>query len=113
MKVDPVEIELGYSLIALVDEAQGSDVFKRITNVRKQLATELGIILPPVRVRDNLQLDPENYIIKIRGNEVASNFLFPNMEILEPVGKMTSSVTNSTLNRNSSPAATSSAISPK
>lgn len=79
LKVDPVEIELGYSLIALVDEAQGGDVFKRITNVRKQLATELGIILPPVRVRDNLQLDPENYIIKIRGNEVASNFLFPNM----------------------------------
>jgi flagellar biosynthesis protein FlhA len=79
LKVDPVEIELGYSLIALVDEAQGGDVFKRITNVRKQLATELGIILPPVRVRDNLQLDAENYIIKIRGNEVASNFLFPNM----------------------------------
>lgn len=79
LKIDPVEIELGYSLIALVDEAQGGDVFKRITNVRKQLATELGIILPPVRVRDNLQLDPENYIIKIRGNEVASNFLYPNM----------------------------------
>lgn len=79
LKIDPVEIELGYSLIALVDEAQGGDVFKRITNVRKQLATELGIILPPVRVRDNLQLDPENYIIKIRGNEVATNFLYPNM----------------------------------
>jgi flagellar biosynthesis protein FlhA len=79
LKIDPVEIELGYSLIALVDEAQGGDVFKRITNVRKQLATELGIILPPVRVRDNLQLDPENYVIKIRGNEVASNFLYPNM----------------------------------
>ncbi len=79
LKVDPVEIELGYSLISLVDEQQGGDVFKRITNVRKQLATELGIILPPVRVRDNLQLDPENYVIKIRGNEVASNFLFPNM----------------------------------
>lgn len=79
LKIDPVEIELGYSLIALVDEAQGGDVFKRITNVRKQLATELGIILPPVRVRDNLQLDPENYVIKIRGNEVASNSLHPNM----------------------------------
>lgn len=79
LKVDPVEIELGYSLIALVDESQGGDVFKRITNVRRQLAQELGIILPPVRVRDNLQLEPEEYVIKIRGNELARNVLYPNM----------------------------------
>ncbi len=79
LKVDPVEIELGYSLIALVDETQGGDVFKRITNVRRQLATELGIILPPVRVRDNLQLEPEDYIIKIRANELSRNSLYPNM----------------------------------
>lgn len=79
LRVDPVEIELGYSLIALVDESQGGDVFKRITNVRRQLATELGIILPPVRVRDNLQLEPEEYVIKIRGNELARNVLHPNM----------------------------------
>ncbi len=79
LRVDPVEIELGYSLISLVDESQGGDVFKRITNVRRQLATELGIILPPVRVRDNLQLDPQEYIIKIRGNEIARNVLHPQM----------------------------------
>ncbi len=79
LRVDPVEIELGYSLIALVDEAQGGDVFKRISNVRRQLATELGIILPPVRVRDNLQLEPEEYIIRIRGNEAARNQLHPTM----------------------------------
>jgi flagellar biosynthesis protein FlhA len=79
LKIDPIEIELGYSLITLVDESQGGDVFKRITNVRRQLATELGIILPPVRVRDNLQLDPEKYIIKIRGNEIASNEIYPTM----------------------------------
>ena len=79
LKVDPVEIELGYSLISLVDEAQGGDVFKRITNVRRQLATELGIILPPVRVRDNLQLEPEEYVVKLRANEIARNKLFPNM----------------------------------
>lgn len=79
LKVDPVEIELGYSLIALVDESQGGDVFKRIGNVRRQLATELGIILPPVRIRDNLQLEPEEYVIKIRGNELARNKLYPNM----------------------------------
>jgi len=79
LKIDPVEIELGYSLIVLVDETQGGDVFKRITNVRRQLALELGIILPPVRVRDNLQLEPEEYVIKIRGIEIARNILHPNM----------------------------------
>lgn len=79
LKIDPVEIELGYSLIVLVDETQGGDVFKRITNVRRQLAIELGIILPPVRVRDNLQLESDEYVIKIRGNEIARNYLHPNM----------------------------------
>lgn len=79
LKIDPVEIELGYSLISLVDETQGGDVFRRIANVRRQLATELGIILPPVRVRDNLQLEPEEYVIKIRGNEITRNKLHPNM----------------------------------
>ncbi|MCO5250246.1 MAG: flagellar biosynthesis protein FlhA [Candidatus Kapabacteria bacterium] len=79
LKVDPVEIELGYSLIMLVDESQGGDLFKRITNVRRQLAIELGIILPPVRVRDNLQLEPEEYVVKIRGNENARNMLYPQM----------------------------------
>ncbi len=79
LRIDPIEIDLGYNLISLVDEAQGGDVFKRITNIRKQLATELGIILPPVRVRDNLQLEPEEYVVKIRGNEIAKNKLYPNL----------------------------------
>ncbi|MFA5511876.1 MAG: flagellar biosynthesis protein FlhA, partial [Candidatus Kapaibacterium sp.] len=79
LKIDPVEIELGYNLIALVDESQGGDVFKRITNIRRQMAVELGLILPPVRVRDNLQLEPEEYVIKVRGNEIARNILYPNM----------------------------------
>lgn len=79
LKIDPVEIELGYNLIALVDESQGGDVFKRITNIRRQLATELGLILPPVRVRDNLQLEPDEYVIKVRSNEIARNILHPNM----------------------------------
>ena len=79
LKIDPIEIELGYALIQLVDESQGGDVFKRITNVRRQLASELGIILPPVRVRDNLQLEPEEYVVKIRANDIAKNKLYPNM----------------------------------
>lgn len=79
LAVDPVEIELGYGLIPLVDEGQGGDLFRRISNIRRQLALELGIIIPPVRVRDNLQLDSEEYIVKFRGNEVARNKVFPGM----------------------------------
>lgn len=79
LRIDPVEVELGYGLIALVDETQGGDVFKRITTIRRQLATELGIILPPVRVRDNLQLAPEEYVVKLRGIETARNTLYPGM----------------------------------
>ncbi len=79
LKIDPVEVELGYGLIQLVDETQGGDVFKRITNIRKQLATELGIVLPPVRVRDNLNLDAEEYVVKLRGNIIARNRLYPGM----------------------------------
>ncbi len=79
LKVDPVELELGYNLIPLVDETQGGDVFKRIMNVRKQLALELGLVLPPVRVRDNLNIEPEEYVIKIRGIEVGRNMLQPGM----------------------------------
>jgi flagellar biosynthesis protein FlhA len=75
LQVDPLEIEIGYGLISLVDEAQGGDLFGRITNLRKQLAMELGIVIPPVRVRDNLQLDPNQYVIKIRGNVVVTNTL--------------------------------------
>ncbi|MBL7999526.1 MAG: flagellar biosynthesis protein FlhA [Candidatus Kapabacteria bacterium] len=79
LRIDPVEVEIGYGLIPLVDESQGGDVFKRITNIRKQLATELGLILPPVRVRDNLALEPEEYIVKLRGNIIARNRLLPSM----------------------------------
>ncbi len=75
LQVDPIEVEIGYALISLVDEAQGGDLFGRITNLRKQLAMELGIVIPPVRVRDNLQLDPNQYVIKIRGNVVATHAL--------------------------------------
>ncbi|MCX6135315.1 MAG: flagellar biosynthesis protein FlhA [Ignavibacteriales bacterium] len=73
LQVDPVELEIGYGLISMVDEAKGGDLFNRITNLRKQLALEFGIIIPPVRVRDNLQLEPSEYVFKIRGNVVATD----------------------------------------
>lgn len=76
LQVDPIELEIGFGLISLVDESQGGDLFNRITNIRKQVAIELGIIIPPLRVRDNLQLNPNQYIMKIRGNIATSDFLY-------------------------------------
>ena len=72
LQVDPVEIEIGYGLISLVDEKQGGNLFQKISSTRKYIALEYGVLIPPVRVRDNLQLEPNEYIIKIKGNIVAS-----------------------------------------
>ncbi len=72
LQVDPVEIEIGYGLINLVDEKQGGNLFQKISSTRKYIALEYGVLIPPVRVRDNLQLEPNEYIIKIKGNIVAS-----------------------------------------
>jgi len=72
LQVDPIEIEIGYGLITLVDEKQGGELFKKIASTRKYIALEYGVLVPSVRVRDNLQLDPNEYIIKIKGNVVAN-----------------------------------------
>ncbi len=66
LHVDPMELEIGYGLIPLVDVNQGGDLLDRITMIRRQLATDLGIIIPPVRIRDNIQLKPNEYRVKIR-----------------------------------------------
>ena len=71
LQVDPIEIEIGYGLISLVDEKQGGELFKKIASTRKYIALEYGVLVPSVRVRDNLQLDPNEYIIKIKGNVAA------------------------------------------
>ena len=69
--VDPFELEIGYGLIPLVDKEQEGDLVNRIALIRKQQALEMGIVIPPVRIRDNLQLKANDYVIKVRGNEVA------------------------------------------
>ncbi len=71
LQVDPIEIEIGYGLIGLVDEKQGGNLFQKIASTRKYIALEYGLLIPPVRVRDNLQLNPNEYLIKIKGNMVA------------------------------------------
>jgi flagellar biosynthesis protein FlhA len=72
LALDPLELEVGYSLIPLVDVAQGGDLLDRIRLVRRQFATDLGFVVPPVRIRDNLQLKPSAYAIKVKGLPVAT-----------------------------------------
>jgi flagellar biosynthesis protein FlhA len=68
---DPLEVEIGYALIALIDEAQSDNLLRRITGIRRQVMAELGLVLPIVRVRDNLRLAPQAYRIKIHREEIA------------------------------------------
>ncbi|MFP7252861.1 flagellar biosynthesis protein FlhA [Terribacillus goriensis] len=72
LSMDPIEFEFGYALIPLADTNQGGDLLDRIVMIRKQLAIELGIVIPVVRIRDNIQLGPNEYRLKIKGNEVAA-----------------------------------------
>ena len=71
LRVDPIELEIGYGLIPLVDSEQGGDLLLRITQLRKQCASEIGVVIPPIRIRDNIQLKPNEYVIIIRSVETA------------------------------------------
>lgn len=75
--LDLMELNVGYGLIPFVDEAQGGELLKRITAIRKQLALELGFVVPPIHIRDNLQIKPNEYLILIKGVEVARGDLLP------------------------------------
>ncbi|AEB30636.1 flagellar biosynthesis protein FlhA [Carnobacterium sp. 17-4] len=75
-QVDPISIEIGYGLIPIADENQDNNLMSHITTIRKQSAHELGILLSPIRIRDNLQLKANDYVIKIKGNVVARGELY-------------------------------------
>lgn len=75
LQVEKMEMELGYALIPLVDSEQGGDLLDRIIMIRRQCAVEMGFIVPPVRIRDNMQLKPSAYLIKIKGTEIADGEL--------------------------------------
>ncbi len=72
LKVDLLEVEIGYGLIPLVDTNQGGDLLDRVAAIRRQMALDMGIIVPPIRIRDNIQLSPNQYRIKIKGMPLAS-----------------------------------------
>ena len=77
LKVDLLELEVGYGLVALVDAGQGGDLLDRISAIRRQLAVEMGFVTPPIRIRDNMQLEPNQYRVKIRGSVVAEGQTVP------------------------------------
>ena len=71
LQVDPIELEFGYGIIPLADASQGGDLLDRVVMIRRQLAMELGMIVPVIRLRDNIQLSPYEYCIKVKGVEVS------------------------------------------
>jgi len=78
LQVDPIEFEFGYGLIPLADTGQGGDLLDRIIMIRRQCALELGLVVPVIRIRDNIQLKPNEYVIKVKGNIVARGELLLN-----------------------------------
>ena len=82
--IDPMELEIGYNLIPLIDNDASDNLLKRITGIRRQIMAELGLILPVVRIRDNLRLQPTQYRIKIRGQEVAKGELMLDHQLAIP-----------------------------
>lgn len=77
LTVEPMEAEIGYAIIPLIDPAQGGDMLDRIGTIRKQMAVEMGIVVPPIRIRDNIQIKPTEYILRVKGAEVGRGELLP------------------------------------
>src|SRR5699024_7640992 len=75
LNMDPIEFEFGYGLNPIVDANQGVDLHERIVMILRQLAIELGVVIPVVRIRDNIQLNPNEYRLRIKGNEITSGEL--------------------------------------
>lgn len=88
ISVEPLEVEIGYGLIPMADESTGGDLLQRIASVRRQCAIEMGIVVQPIRIRDNLQIRNNEYVIKIRGTIIARAEIMPNMLLcMNPSGE--------------------------
>lgn len=78
VRIDPMNLEIGYNLIPLVDKEQGGDLLDRIKLIRKRIGLDLGILVPPIRIIDNVGIDASEYIVKIRGSEVTRGRIYVN-----------------------------------
>lgn len=92
LKIDPLGLEVGYGLIPLLDAAQGGTVLERIKALRRQMAQELGIVVPPIRIRDNLQLPANTYRVLLRGEEIARGDLMPGLFLAMNPGTATEEI---------------------
>jgi flagellar biosynthesis protein FlhA len=89
LDMDLMELEIGFNLISLVDESQGGTLLSRIKSIRRQIAMEMGFIVPPVRIRDNLQVGSNSYSIIIKGVKVADGEVFPDkFMVMNPDGEI-------------------------
>jgi flagellar biosynthesis protein FlhA len=92
LTVDPLEVELGYALVSLADPKQGGDLLDRITAVRRQVATELGFLVPPIRVRDNVRLRGNQYSVRLRALEIGGAELHPNHVLAMDAGGVSQAI---------------------
>ena len=92
LKIDVIEMEFGYSLIPLVDENSGSSFIERLVTFRKQFAVEMGIVIPAVRLRDNGMLNPNQYVIKIKGEEVSRGEILVDYYLALDPGNLTGTI---------------------
>ena len=90
--VDRMGIEVGYKIVPLVDPQKNGGILERINALRRQMARDMGMIVPPIRVRDNLQLGANQYVIKIRGQDVAKGDIFPDCYLAIDSGTTTKSI---------------------
>jgi flagellar biosynthesis protein FlhA len=79
LSLDAMEIEIGYGLVQLVDASRGGDLLDRIAMIRRQLAVEIGIVAPPIRIRDNMQIDANTYRVKLRGAVIGEGRVYPDL----------------------------------
>ncbi|MDP2498916.1 MAG: flagellar biosynthesis protein FlhA [Candidatus Palauibacterales bacterium] len=86
IQVDPIELEVGYALIPLVDRDSGGDLLDRISMLRKQAAQELGFLIPPIRIRDDVSLPSNEYVLRLRGSEIARAEVMPKMAMALDTG---------------------------
>lgn len=96
LKSEPLEIEIGYNLIPLVDPKSGGTLLDQISRLRRRYAMELGLIVPPVRIRDNMNLDPDEYSIRIHGTLIATTKIEPSKLLAIDTGKTKGPIPNAT-----------------